>query len=360
VTLNYLRKKTYNLAVTLQCSLNFGPAGIFANLFSREKHLKSFRMKDLERKDLELLSIHSDINEKELQQSLEEYIYPKQDTWAKFIQITLLTLGVGFMAAGIVFFFAYNWDNLDKFVKLGIVQGLVVLATVLSLTLKTNKLFKDIILTAASLLVGVMFAVFGQVYQTGANAYDFFLAWTIFISLWVWISNFPPLWLLYLGLWNLTIFLYYEQVVRHWDFIYLSSGLFILNAAFLLACIWINEKGKGKVPTYFTNIIALGAAVWSIFSNINWIFNDHYQDMPIILSSTLLFYGLGLWYGYQRRNLFYLGVIPFSMIIIIVGGLLKINEEGSMFLAVSLFIVVSVSLVIWNLVKMQRRYKHGK
>jgi|GEM_PF-5226780 len=58
-------------------------------------------MKDLERKDLELLSVHSDIKENELQQSLEEYIYPKQDAWARFTQIVLLALGVGFMVAGL-------------------------------------------------------------------------------------------------------------------------------------------------------------------------------------------------------------------------------------------------------------------
>src|SRR5690606_37439477 len=96
-------------------------------------------MKDLERKDLELLSVHSDIKENELQQSLEKYIYPKQDAWVRFTQIVLLALGVGFMVAGIVFFFAYNWEDLDKFIKLGFVQGLVIITTSLSLTLKTNK-----------------------------------------------------------------------------------------------------------------------------------------------------------------------------------------------------------------------------
>lgn len=316
-------------------------------------------MKDLERKDLELLSVHSDIKENELQQSLEEHIYPNQDAWARFIQIVLLALGIGFMAAGIVFFFAYNWEDLDKFVKLGIVQALVIITTCLSLTLKTNKLFKDIILTAASLLVGVMFAVFGQVYQTGANAYDFFLAWTIFISLWVWISKFPPLWLMYLGLINLSIFLYYEQVARHWDFIYLTSGLFILNAAFLLVCIWINEQKKGEIPSYFNNILGLTAAVWSIYSNIYWILEERYADMPVILGATALFYGLGLWYGNKKNNPFYMGIIPFSIIIIFASVLLKINDGMQMYLLISVYLIVTISLVIWNLIKMQRR-NHGK
>jgi len=317
-------------------------------------------MKDIERNDLELISEHSDISEKELQQSLEDFIYPDQDSWAKFIRIVLLTLGVGFMAAGIVFFFAYNWDELDKFIKLGIVQGLVILVTILSLTLKIDLLYKNIILTATSLLVGVMFAVFGQVYQTGANAYDFFFAWTVFISLWVFISNFPPLWLLYLGLGNLTIYLYWEQVARNWDFIYLTAGLFVLNASILLICTWIQKQKKGEIPTYFTNTIAIAAAIWSVYSNLYWILDGRGTEAPVIIAATCLFYGLGLWYAIKEKSIFYMGLIPFSIIIIISGAIIKGIEDDAGFLLISVFIIASVSFVIWNLIQMQRRKNHGK
>jgi uncharacterized membrane protein len=318
-------------------------------------------MRDLERNDLELLSQHSDISRVELQKTLEEDIYPDQDSWATFIRITLITLGVGFMAAGIIFFFAYNWDDLGKFAKLGIVQGLVVLVTILALVLKIDTIYRNIILTGSSILVGVMFAVFGQVYQTGANAYDFFLAWTAFITLWVLISNFPPLWLLYLFLSNLTIYLYWDQVAKHWDFIYLTAGLFVLNASVVLLSTWINDQKKGNIPLYFINIISIGAVIWGTYCNLYWILDWKPSFAPVIIFATILFYGLGLRHGIRNRSIFYMGLLPFSIVIILSGAILKAMEsydETGIFL-VGLFIVSSVSLIIWNLIKVQRRVKHG-
>ena len=318
-------------------------------------------MRDLERNDLELLSQHSDISKVELQKTLEEEIYPNQDSWATFIKITLITLGVGYMAAGIIFFFAYNWDDLGKFAKLGIVQGLVILVTILALVLKIDTIYRNIILTGSSILVGVMFAVFGQVYQTGANAYDFFLAWTVFITLWVLISNFPPLWLLYLFLSNLTIYLYWDQVAKHWDFIYLTAGLFVLNASVVVLCTWINDQKKGNIPLYFINIISIGAVIWGTYCNLYWILDGKASFAPVIIFATILFYGLGLWHGIRNRSIFYMGLLPFSIVIILSGAILKAMEsyeESGIFL-VGLFIVTSVSLLIWNLIKIQRRVKHG-
>ena len=38
--------------------------------------------------------------------------------WLRFIQIASLVLGAGLLLAGIVFFFAYNWQLIHRFVNL--------------------------------------------------------------------------------------------------------------------------------------------------------------------------------------------------------------------------------------------------
>ena len=86
----------------------------------------------------------------------------------------LLAVGVGFTVAGIIFFFAYNWEELPKFAKLGIVEVLLVASVLLATFTHWNKLVKQILLTEATFLIGTLFAVFGQIYQTGADAYDLF------------------------------------------------------------------------------------------------------------------------------------------------------------------------------------------
>ncbi|ULT43759.1 DUF2157 domain-containing protein [Niabella defluvii] len=113
-------------------------------------------------------------------------------------------------------------------------EALILITTGLVFLPKLNTDTRSIILTGAAALVGVLFAVFGQVYQTGANAYDFFLAWVIFISLWVWVSNFAALWLLYLLLVNTTIVLYAEQVAQNWQGIFVLTLLFVVDAM----CCW--------------------------------------------------------------------------------------------------------------------------
>ena len=45
----------------------------------------------------------------------------------------------------------------------------------------------------ATFLIGTLFAVFGQIYQTGADAYDLFLGWTLFTILWAVAIRFAPL-----------------------------------------------------------------------------------------------------------------------------------------------------------------------
>jgi uncharacterized membrane protein len=44
--------------------------------------------------------------------------------------------------------------------------------------------------------VGVLQAVFGQIYETGADSYVLFLIWALLIIGWVAIGGYAPLWLL--------------------------------------------------------------------------------------------------------------------------------------------------------------------
>ena len=53
-------------------------------------------------------------------------MYADKKQWKQFLSIFQLAAGVGFTVAGIIFFFAYNWEDLPKFAKLGIVQTLLV------------------------------------------------------------------------------------------------------------------------------------------------------------------------------------------------------------------------------------------
>lgn len=318
-------------------------------------------MKNLQREDIHIISRHSNVTEQGIERALKENIYNDQEMWQKFLRLFFITLGIGFTTAGIIFFFAYNWADLNKFAKLGLTEILVIATTIIVLLPKINAATRNIILTGSSFLVGVLFAVFGQIYQTGANAYDFFLAWTLFITLWVMVSGFAPLWLLYIILINTTFFLYTEQVAKDWPAILIITLLFLFNTAILIGFIFLDKDKKiQNVPKWFTYILALGSVTFATLGMIFGILDGYEPVSPALIGIVLAVFALGIWHGIQSKNGFYLSVIPLSMIIIISALLLKISDDEGMFLLISLFIIVSVTLVIMNLLKLQKKWNHEK
>jgi len=74
----------------------------------------------------------------------------------------------------------------------------------------------------------------------------------------------------------------------------------------------------------------------------------------IIITSVL--YGIGIKYGLKVKSSFYLSIIPFSIIIIISAFLINISSEAGMFLIISLFVIVSVTILIKNLIDLQKKW----
>lgn len=132
--------------------------------------------------------------------------------WAQWTTVFSLILGSALLLAGIIFFFAYNWEGLHRLAKLGLLQGTVLLSWLAAIWIGLRRLTGQMCLLGACVLIGVCFAVYGQVYQTGADAFGFFMAWSISILPWVVAGRFAPLWVLWLTLVNLTVWLFWDQV----------------------------------------------------------------------------------------------------------------------------------------------------
>lgn len=314
-------------------------------------------MGNLNREDIHIITRHSNLTEQEVAGLLHKNVYNGRAAWQKFLRIFFVSLGIGFATTGVVFFFAYNWDQLHKFVKIGLIEGLLIAATLLTLFGKINDTVRRIILTGASILVGVLFAVFGQIYQTGANACDFFLVWTIFVTLWVAVSNFPPLWLLYLALINTTFILYSQQVASDWSGVFVCTWLFVLNAAALIP---IALFARVHVPSWFINTVSLVAAGYATIGIIIGIYDRYRMAFPVLILLTAIVYALALWYALRKKNIFYLALIPFSLIIIFSAWLLKISDKEMMFLTVCLFIISGVTFVIKALIDVQGKWINEK
>ncbi|HEX4985276.1 MAG TPA: DUF2157 domain-containing protein [Burkholderiales bacterium] len=135
--------------------------------------------------------------------------FPDGAAWLRFLDRLLLWLGALLIAAGVIFFFAYNWNDLGRYAKFGLVELLVVAALAVIWRLGLETLAGKVTLLAAALFVGALLALVGQTYQTGADTHELFSAWAVLILPWVLVGRFSALWIVWLGLLNAAVTFYY-------------------------------------------------------------------------------------------------------------------------------------------------------
>ncbi|MCL2326284.1 MAG: DUF2157 domain-containing protein [Proteobacteria bacterium] len=301
----------------------------------------------MDRNDIYIVSRHSNLNEKTANNFLNGHVYNDASSWKKFLHIFFIVLGIGFTATGIIFFFAYNWDSLHKFAKMGILQVLIIAATIVALRIRSHILVKKSILTGAAILVGALFAVHGQIYQTGANAYDFFLAWTFSIVIWAAVANFAPLWLLLVGLANTTIYLYFAQIARDaWPIAFIC--LLVLNAAALILFVFISSrKSLIDFPNWFRNLLALSTSYHAIAGLIFTMYtkDDAGTEFVILLLLTVILCGVSIWYGNKIRSIFFFAMAAFTVMSFVSASLLKVSVNEAVILFISLVNMIGIPLL---------------
>lgn len=207
------------------------------------------------------------------------------EKWLKFSEMLTLSLGAGLLLSGIIFFFAFNWEVLHRFTKMGVVLALLTATTVAAVKVPMRDWVRNITLFASCILVGAFLAVYGQVYQTGADSYLLFLTWTLCIVVWVAVADFYPLWIFFIGLVMLTCgllpmfritlvfyavilalftaffeyaprFIPYKSTAPKWFMILLFGTLYAIAVILLSALI----MGEGNA---FFLIAGLGISVWT-------------------------------------------------------------------------------------------------
>lgn len=95
-------------------------------------------------------------------------------------------LAVAFFASGVVSWIAANWSLFGKMEKLGLLEGLFGLSLLIGgicyhreISRKQLHFHSQLWLFLAAVLIGGLFALIGQIYQTGANAWQLFAIWAL-------------------------------------------------------------------------------------------------------------------------------------------------------------------------------------
>ncbi|SHK50705.1 DUF2157 domain-containing protein [Fibrobacter sp. UWB12] len=183
--------------------------------------------------------------------------------WIRFVQVLTLTLGSGLMLAGIIFFFAYNWELMHRFVKMGIAVALILAVFAVAIKVKMSDFTHKITLSVLCGLVGVFWAIFGQVYQTKADSYVFFLTWALCILAWVFIADFYPLWAIFIVLASMGVI----PLIPSCD--WLSTLLMLYGAAWISFFVFAPKylPRLSAPPSWFTSAlftVEFGVAVFTV------------------------------------------------------------------------------------------------
>jgi len=258
---------------------------------------------------------------------------PGAEDWRHFIDKVLLLLATTLLLAGIIFFFAYNWAEMHRFIKFAVLQVALLSMALFASLRGLERLSGQAALLAAAVLLGALLAVYGQTYQTGADAFGLFLTWAILIIPWVLLSSFAPMWLLLLVLLNLSLILYWDQVVEvHYNLPDTAFPLllFLLNAIAMFAWEFTYKQGLSWLKGYWLGMIIFCIALTVLMiPTLQAIieFGYKWQSDPLLPVAAVLYTGLTsfiLWYyRYQRHDLLLLAVSLLSVIIVLTTLIIK-------------------------------------
>ncbi len=227
---------------------------------------------------------------------------PDKTAWFSFLDRFLLVVGAVLLVSALTFFIAYNWTEMSRLAKFALVEACIVLAVFAYWKVGTQQLSAKIALLTASLLLGVLLALYGQTYQTGADPWQLFFNWALLILPWVFIAQFHVLWMVFLFLLNLSLVLYIDTFGRLFGLFFVSElhlfwSLFALNAVALVVWEYMSQTKVWLQSVWATRLLAVvsGASITIVVVN-SIIGASIYAIVP-----WLVWLGyLGVLYAYYR------------------------------------------------------------
>lgn len=221
------------------------------------------------------------LSESSLQKLLDWSVSPPDaQEWTWYFRTHCLVLGWLLLVSGILFFGAYNWSDLSRFAKFGLLQFLIGATFSAAMMRKVSTLVGETLIVSSATLVGALLAVYGQVYQTGADSYTLFLGWGLLILPWCVGAGSNFLWLLQAILINVTFALWWYQFKSDSFEIYALA-----NLALNLGLAYSAELASKKLESSWSSApLLFGMAL-----------------TPITISSCI-----GFWEG----ELYLFGIIP--------------------------------------------------
>jgi uncharacterized membrane protein len=272
--------------------------------------------------------------------------------WWLWIERLLLALGAALVVAGVVFFFAFNWAAIPPLAKLAIVQALVAGCAVAAWWTGLDTAVGRVLLLSASMLVGVLLAVFGQIYQTGADAYELFVGWAALVAGWVAISRFQGHWMLWIAVVDLAIGLYWGQVLVAREIVPWETGFLALAAVNGLA-LAVKEYAAPRVawlaPRWARWVLWSSVLVFLTIPSVAFVVGELDTSIFSLLALVATLAG-GYWYFRRRaRDLLSitLGTLAACFVVLTAIGRQMVEDSFALLIYGVMVLVVFGAATFW-------------
>jgi uncharacterized membrane protein len=318
---------------------------------------------------------HSNVQELATRLGLSEISYsralqlaqlaPGRTDWLRYINHFLTAIGALLIVSGVATFFAWNWADLDYMVKFALIQAGIAATALLAWRLGIDSIGGRAALFSTAFLVGVLFAVFGQVYQTGADPYGLFVAWSILILPLVIIGRQAALWILLQTLLILALIMYWTQVIDPpngwwqlaqllgplvwlWSTLMdstLASLVFVLNAVALIAWEYaVNRNVTWVQGRTYPRLIGFGALSCVLIPTVVIIVGASFgEKINLGFISPVLYAAASIvalyYYQFRRPDLLMLTMLVFGAILVFTtfyGRYMRMDPGGILMLAILL------------------------
>jgi uncharacterized membrane protein len=283
-------------------------------------------------------------------------IKPTQKAWVTLINNLFLWIGCVALGFSFIYFLAHNWSQIGRFAKFALVETALVLSILVYLKTQISSMSRSAALTFSTILLGALMALFGQTYQTGADPWQLFFNWALLMTPWTLISRFTTIWLLWLGLLNLSIMLYCDVHSNPLSLLFGSKvsvlwALFTFNTLSFVAwyklsqsCLWMQKEWAIRLIALAVGISITSLALFAILNNR---ITDNLA-LPVWVLFLASFY---LFYRKLQVNLFMLAGGCLSGIVVTVALLAEAmlhQGEPAAYLLVSIIVIgLGVGAAFW-------------
>lgn len=260
---------------------------------------------------------------------------PDAQGWLLFLRATFALAGLLSLVCGIIFFFAWNWQALPKLLKFSLLEGAIIALAVI-VWWRWAQIGARLAVLAIGMLIGVLFAVYGQVYQTGAESWTLFRAWALALALLACFARMTTLWFFCWLVANIAFLLRLDGWL---DFPFNNTLSLLYQVALLAALVvWYALKRSPdwlfRVMLFWTLTIltlACGSKIFDDYQSVSWL-------SVLLWCASLL---TGYWLFYRRqRDLFILTCGLFSISFLLVAGVMRL------LIGVDIILTLVVALVV--------------